>query len=106
MGGEYWNRLDKSKISVIKTSEPKVIFGNPIGNIFHASDIGRMRILMKYGGIYLDADVFVVNPLNEFLKYEMSIGWPEGEYIGTQVIVANKNARFLKLWIESYKHYI
>ncbi|RWS20039.1 uncharacterized protein B4U80_06737, partial [Leptotrombidium deliense] len=103
--GEYWNRLNKSQIVVIRTKEPKVIFGNVLFSVFHSSDIGRMNILMKYGGIYLDTDVFLVNKLNIFFKYEMTLGWPEGDNLGTQVLIATKNARFLKLWLQSYKTY-
>ncbi|RWS11431.1 hypothetical protein B4U80_01156, partial [Leptotrombidium deliense] len=62
-------------------------------------------ILMNYGGIYLDNDVFVLNPLTEFLKFEMTIAWDEGESIGNQILIASKNARFLKLWLKSYKYY-
>ncbi|XP_021937335.1 uncharacterized protein LOC110838392 isoform X3 [Zootermopsis nevadensis] len=32
-------------------------------------------------------------------------GWPEGQYLGTQVLVANKDARFLRLWLETYRQY-
>jgi hypothetical protein len=35
----------------------------------------------------------------------MTLGWPEGHYLGTQVLVAHKDARFLRLWLETYRQY-
>jgi hypothetical protein len=32
---------------------------------------------MNYGGIFLDNDVYVVQSLAEFLKYEMVVSWDE-----------------------------
>jgi hypothetical protein len=60
---------------------------------------------MEYGGIFLDNDVYVVQNLNKYRKFEMALGWDENECIGTQVLIANKNARFLRLWLESYRKY-
>ena len=37
----------------------------------HRSDIWRLQLLMNYGGIFLDNDVYVIKNLNEFLNYEM-----------------------------------
>jgi hypothetical protein len=41
--------------------------------------------MMKYGGIYLDNDIFVVHNLHKYRKYELAIGWPTDEPMGTQV---------------------
>jgi len=60
---------------------------------------------MEYGGIFLDNDVYVVQNLNKFRKFEIALGWDENLCIGTQVLIANKNARFLRLWLESYRQY-
>ena len=47
----------------------------------------------------------MVRPLDDFFKYEMSLNWDEGMYLGTQTLVAHKNSRFLKLWLETYRQY-
>jgi mannosyltransferase OCH1-like enzyme len=61
---------------------------------------------MEYGGIFLDNDFYVVQNLNKFRKFEMALGMEEDtQFVGTQVLVANKNARFLRLWLESYRQY-
>ena len=40
---------------------------------------------------------------SSYRKYEIAINWDENDSIGTQVIIAHKDSRFLKLWLESYK---
>ena len=111
--GKYWNWIlrepdFRSRIVRIFTKAPDNIFGQefrPMWKFHHGSDVTRIRVLMKYGGIYLDNDVYVVNNLDKYRKFEMTLGWPENETLGTMVLIANKNARFLKLWLEDYRDY-
>ena len=60
---------------------------------------------MEYGGIYLDNDVFVVHSLDYYRKFEMSVGFENMETytMGSQVLVAHKNARLLKAWFDTYR---
>ena len=61
-------------------------------------------LLMNYGGIFLDNDVYVVNSLNEYLKYEMTVSWDsENDGLGVQVLIAHRNARLLKAHFDSYR---
>ena len=61
-------------------------------------------ILMNYGGIYLDNDVFVINSLNKYRKYEYSVGWESyKEVLGTQVLIAHRNARLLRAHFDAYR---
>nr|XP_046915011.1 uncharacterized protein LOC124495637 [Dermatophagoides farinae] len=111
--GKYWQKiieLNSSKmintrIYLNKIPRPRYIFDRKLSSIYHASDIARFRVLRKYGGIYLDNDVYVVKPLHKFRRYEFVIGWPENQYLGTQVLICHKNARFLRLWYDSYHNY-
>ncbi|GAB6027910.1 hypothetical protein CHUAL_002125 [Chamberlinius hualienensis] len=106
-GGKYWDMLDdrfKSVVEFVEMEEPTAIFGKKLSSVYHASDVARIKILMKYGGIFLDNDIYVVQGLHGFRHYEMSIGWDEGSSLGTQVLIAHKNARFLKHWLDSYRN--
>ena len=49
-------------------------------------------VLRKYGGMYLDNDIYVINSLNKYRRFEFVLGWPDGEWIG--------NYDFLKKNIE------
>ena len=53
---------------------------------FHGGDLARIQTLMKYGGIYLDNDVYVIQNLDKYRRYECAINWGQGEpALGTQV---------------------
>jgi hypothetical protein len=102
--GPYWEKVKNTPgivYEVLIVTLPDKIFGQNFSKDYHvwrASDVTRIRILMDYGGIFLDNDFYVVQNLNKFRKFEMALGMEEDKpCIGTQVLIANKNARFLRL---------
>jgi hypothetical protein len=109
--GPHWIKIQNTLGSVLEIKHiemPRTIYGQKLREEWlpwHAGDIMRIRVLMQYGGIFLDNDSYVVRNLDVFRKYEMTIGITDGEYLGTQVLIAHKDARFLKLWLESYRIY-
>lgn len=42
------------------------------------SDYARVDILHEHGGVYLDTDVELLKPLDDFLQYPMFCGWEKG----------------------------
>ncbi|XP_018901546.2 uncharacterized protein [Bemisia tabaci] len=108
--GKFWDRMMRlkeftDKLILKDIVMPTEIFGQPIAEdmqVFHGGDIARIRVLMEYGGIFLDNDSYVVRSLNPFRKFEFTIGWDEGQFLGTQIILAHKQARFLDLWLHTY----
>ncbi|XP_046448567.1 uncharacterized protein LOC124197245 [Daphnia pulex] len=111
--GKYWDLVRKdrdlwSRIEVLYLEAPTEIFGQKLNEgwrFYHGGDIGRIRVLMQYGGIYLDNDCFVIRSLDKYRNFECAINWDENQFIGSQTIIAHKNARFLALWLDSYRHY-
>ena len=109
--GKYWDWVKKdeqlwSRIEVKYLEAPKEIFGQKLSDgwrFYHGSDIGRIQVLMQYGGIYLDNDCFVIHSLEKYRKFECVINWDENQFLGTQTVIAHKNSRFIALWLESYK---
>lgn len=89
-GGRYWTILKTvsfSNTSLVLSYRPRPthVFGQPLSSVYHASDVARIQVLMECGGIYIDADTLVLRSLNRFRHFEMAVGWPQGEYMGTQV---------------------
>ena len=109
--GPYWEKIKSTPglvYEIVKVTIPETIFGQKFSDgwhLWHAGDVMRIRVLMKYGGIFLDNDSYVVRSVDKFRMYEIAIGWDEDQCIGTQVILAHKDARFLRLWLETYRVY-
>lgn len=109
--GEYWMRLQatpglREVIQLVPTQRVTHVFGQPLDPVYgkwHAGDVLRIGILQKYGGIFLDNDAYLLGSLDKLRRYEMSLGWPEGAFLGTQVLLAHPDARFLRVWMESYR---
>jgi len=85
--------------------KPTHVFGQKLSSVYHSADVARIKILIKFGGIFLDEDVFVIKNLNSFRHFEFVVGWPQGQNMGNQVLVAHKDARFLRYYLDSYKEY-
>jgi hypothetical protein len=109
--GKYWEWVKKdeelwSRIEIKYLEAPTEIFGQKLSEgwrFFHGSDIGRIRVFMQYGGIYLDNDCFVLHSLDKYRKFECVVNWDENQFLGTQAVIAHKNSRFIALWLQSYK---
>ena len=68
----------------------------------YVSDVARLYVLYKYGGIYMDTDVEVYKPLDEFLDQEGFIGFEDKHYLSTGTIGAEKGNPIIKYILESY----
>ena len=96
------------RIRVLLVELPYEIFNQTLNEgwrLYHGSDIARLKVVQKYGGIYPDSDMYVCQSLDPYRRFEAVFGWDERDLVGNQVIIANKNARVLPLWIDTYKVY-
>ena len=50
------------------------------------SDFARIYILYYYGGLYLDTDVEILKPFDEFMQNDFFIGYESENQLGTSVI--------------------
>lgn len=105
--GKYWEMLKHVEaMRYVHRDRPTEIFGKHISVVQHASDVARLEILMEYGGIYLDNDVYVCQPFDEFLNYTFTLGWPtKTEYIGNQILISTRNATFLHKYYDLYHQF-
>ncbi|XP_066281009.1 uncharacterized protein [Branchiostoma lanceolatum] len=105
--GHNWE-VAKEKIGeileVVPAEQPEEIFGNPIHNIPHRSDITRMDVLLKQGGIYLDWDVFAFKSFDPLRRYDYVMG-NEIAGLNNGVILSKPNAEFLRIWYDNYRHF-
>ncbi|CAF0761589.1 unnamed protein product [Didymodactylos carnosus] len=111
--GKYWLKLQTwpdlfRRIEIKYRAPPTKIFGQSLSKdwqLHHGSDIERVRILIEYGGIWMDNDVYIVQNLDRYRKFEMVLNWDENQFLATQLYLAHKDARFLPLYLETYRQY-
>ncbi|XP_077560861.1 uncharacterized protein LOC144175694 [Haemaphysalis longicornis] len=100
--GPYVHLLEGINFTFVPTKFPKSILGQPILIPHHSTDVVRLLALMKYGGVYLDHDVFVVRSLRPLLRYEAAMFCRDG-LIGNMMLFFHKNSRFLRLFLQTYR---
>ncbi|CAL1534275.1 unnamed protein product [Lymnaea stagnalis] len=107
--GEWWDKLTRENVTFVYVQNVETVFQNPVKQRPHQSDILRAFILLKYGGVYQDKDIFWTTPFNkELLRYPTILcydwpiytEWPRGINLG--LMMAKRNAPFLKHFLESF----
>nr|KAG5707906.1 hypothetical protein BaRGS_031637 [Batillaria attramentaria] len=72
----------------------------------HLSDVVRLQALLLNGGIYLDADMVVLRPLDPILHHDITMGLIEnGTGMGNAFIAAKRNSNFMREWYSHYNIY-
>ncbi|XP_065305706.2 uncharacterized protein [Dermacentor albipictus] len=102
-GGNYARFLEGINFTFIPAVFPTEIFGIPIKKSHHSTDVLRLKALMHYGGFYFDRDVFVVQSLRRFLRFEASVGFGSRDSMGNNLMFFHNNSRFVRLCLDSYR---
>lgn len=66
------------------------------------SDVARLWALYTYGGVYMDTDVIVYQPLDRFLKHDFFTGFENVHYPVTATIGAVKENQLIKEMLDVY----
>ena len=82
------------------------IFGARIEKFEHLSDIYRLIALYKIGGVYLDLDSWIIQPIDRFLQLKRpTLGHPSRCTISNAFISTPRNDEFIRIWLYQYKYY-
>ena len=109
--------LAYSNVQVVYYGSLYTVFQKPLAKTLHVSDIIRADVLMRYGGVYVDWDVYWLKLADElFTRGHETIasldffkdmfprqGFPDTINMG--VLLARPGSRFLLLWHDSFKKY-
>lgn len=68
----------------------------------YVSDVARFWILYNEGGIYLDTDVEVYKPIDEFLENSAFVGFEDTYYLSSATIGAEKGNPVMKMILDYY----
>lgn len=104
--GEFWDQT-KNHVEMIKIEPPSEIFGKPIIQTAHKSDVIRLQVLIESGGIYVDTDVIFVKPFTGLLNHKFVMG-QQGingrEGLCPAVMLSEKDSFFAKRWLQEFEN--
>ena len=68
----------------------------------YVSDVARLWALYTYGGVYMDTDVLVYQPLDKFLNHSFFTGFEQAHYPVTATMGAEKGNELVKEMLDVY----
>lgn len=66
------------------------------------TDYVRLYVMYNYGGIYMDTDVEVLKPLDEFLIHEAFSGFEARDSVPTGIMASAKGQRVIGMLLKDY----
>ena len=109
--GKWWTftrqKIHKTTttLAMMQRDAPTEIFGRPVVDSDHQSDIVRLEAVMKYGGIYHDLDVVILRPLRKLYSYNTTMGADHRDRLCNGFFMSAANTTFLRLWYNNYRSY-
>jgi len=99
----YYDHL-KDKIETNIIDVVSNLNGNQVYYFQHKADVSRLRILKEMGGIYLDLDILLLKPLDQYLDKRFVIGYENaGNASQTNaVVMVEPNNDMINEWIDIY----
>jgi len=103
--GEWWEKT-KPLVETNLITPPTEIFGIPITQPAHKSDVLRLQILLEYGGIYVDTDTIFVKSYESLLNNKFVLG-QQGlkgiEGLCPAVMLSEPRSTFGQHWLAGFK---
>ena len=93
---------DKNKIDINSNIWLKEAYENK--KYAFAADYIRCFALFHYGGIYLDSDVEVIKPFDDFLNLNSFIGYDSTNAIEAAIIGSEKHSNWIKNALDYYEN--
>ena len=105
----HWEAI-KSYVTLKQMNAPTEFEGVSLNDVpQYQADVVRLRVLLEFGGIYLDTDAILTKPLTEFLNNDCVMAGFVGD-ISTQsrypdhsfsaaTILAKPKSEFIKMWL-------
>ena len=73
------------------------------GKYAFVSDVIRLDVLYRYGGVYLDTDMVVLRGLDEILENDLTLSFLFDNTVSTSFIAASVHNKHIKNLLEIYK---
>ena len=103
--GKWWDEVLQRipSVELMQIDLPNSVFGRTIRVLEHKTDVLRITLVLRYGGIYIDLDVIALKSWDQLLFYDTTLGAENPNLLGSGVILSVKGAKFMKLWYDSYR---
>ena len=100
---DEWNLLKQnSNVKIIKTERIRTYDDFPIIYVQYEADILRLQILYKYGGIYMDTDIFLVKNIDSLLDgSNIYYSSEKGNFLINSVIISEPNNGLLRIFLDN-----
>lgn len=66
------------------------------------ADYVRLKAMYEMGGVYLDSDVELLGPIDEFLKHEAFSGFENPRSVPTGIMASEAGQRVIGRWLDWY----
>lgn len=66
------------------------------------TDYVRLKALYEQGGVYMDADVELVQPIDRFLEHEAFSGFENPQSVPTGIMAAEAGQQVIRRWLDWY----
>lgn len=103
--GRWWDKT-RELVEINVVEPPTEIFGKPITQQAHKSDVIRLQVLIEHGGIYVDTDTIFVKPFKSLLNNKFVLGQQNingGEGLCPAVILSEVNSVFGQQWLLGFE---
>lgn len=109
--GAYWEKI-KKKVRAVKVPPFEYYGVAPLKHFAHKADVVRLLALYEMGGLYLDIDTLVFKSFDDLfsvgqliLGVERLPGSAEPCGLCNAVILAPRNHRGIRAWLQSYMYF-
>ena len=108
--GYYWDKV-KDFVKVHIVDPPEEIYGNKIEHPAHKSDVFRLKLLKKYGGVYTDFDSITLQSFQPFFEDNLFKICSEKKRDPLKsvniagVVAPVPNSPYIDVWLDSYKKF-
>jgi len=111
--GEWWEKT-KQLVHLRKVKSPTAIHGHPLRRFAHQADVLRLELLLQFGGVYMDMDVLLLQPVQSLLTQAASA--PGGVLLahegidgtigaGNALMACTRNASIMQTWYGRYRDF-
>ena len=99
VGNRHWDRA-KQYFTLVPCAAPAMLGGTPIRHVQYQSDVLRMGILIRQGGVYIDTDMILLRPLHDLMNVPLTLAEESPTSIANGVILAAPKSQFLQIWLD------